>query len=80
SGNPAAFHAADGSGYRFLADRVIEADSINPQLASRLIDPLLGWRRLDAKRQDLMRAELQRVLGTEGLSKDVFEKASKAVG
>ncbi|MCB9916460.1 MAG: aminopeptidase N [Planctomycetes bacterium] len=80
SGNPAAFHAADGSGYRFLADRVIEANAINPQLASRLIDPLMGYRRLDAKRQDLVRAELQRILDVEGLSKDVFEKASKAVG
>ncbi len=79
AGNPAAFHAADGSGYRFLADRVLEVNALNPQLASRLIDPLLGWRRLDTRRQELIRAELGRILAAEGLSKDVFEKASKAI-
>jgi aminopeptidase N len=79
SGNPAAFHAADGSGYRFLADRVLEMNSINPQIASRLIDPLLSWRRLDEPRQELIKGELARILALEGLSKDVFEKASKAV-
>ncbi len=77
--NRAAYHAADGSGYRFLADRVVEMNSINPQIASRLVDPLLGWRRLDESRQELIKAELQRILATEDLCKDVYEKVSKAL-
>ncbi|MEJ2520642.1 MAG: aminotransferase class V-fold PLP-dependent enzyme, partial [Desulfuromonadales bacterium] len=31
-GNPAVFHQADGAGYAFLADRVLELDAINPQV------------------------------------------------
>lgn len=79
NGNPWAFHAADGSGYRLLARCVVEMDGINPQIASRLIDPLLRWRRLDAQRGELIRAELSGILATESLSKDVYEKASKSL-
>ncbi len=77
--NPGAFHAADGSGYSFLSACVIEMDGINPQIASRLIDPLLRWRRLDVGRQEILQAELRRILEVPNLSKDVFEKASKAL-
>ncbi|HIL51841.1 MAG TPA: aminopeptidase N [Planctomycetes bacterium] len=78
--NPAAFHAADGSGYRFLTRCVVKMDAINPQVASRLIDPLLAWRRLDSSRQNMLKASLKEILATDELSKDVFEKASKALG
>ena len=78
-GNPAHFHAVDGGGYRFLADRVIELNAINPQVASRMITPLLRWRRYDSARQDLMKSELERIAKTPELSKDVFEKVSKAL-
>ena len=78
-GNPAAFHAADGSGYRFLARRVIDMDAVNPQIASRLVDPLLRWRRLDEGRQGILRGELEKILAADGLSKDVYEKVSKAL-
>jgi aminopeptidase N len=79
SGNPAAFHAADGSGYRFLARCVIEMDSINAQIASRLVDPMLAWRRLGPQRQSLLRAQLSKIAAREGLSKNVYEKVSKAL-
>ncbi len=79
TGNPAAFHAEDGEGYRFLADQVIAMDGINPQIASRLVDPLLAWRRYGPARQELLKAELQRILDTPKLSRDVYEKVSKAV-
>jgi aminopeptidase N len=80
SGNPYRFHAADGSGYRFLADRVLQLDPINPQIAARLATQLGRWRRYGADRQALMRAELSRILAVDGLSPDVFEIASKSLG
>ena len=80
AGNPYRFHAADGSGYRFLADRVLQLDPINPQIAARLATQLGRWRRYDAGRQVLMQAELSRILAADGLSPDVFEIASKSLG
>ncbi len=79
TGNPVRFHAADGSGYRFLADQVLELDPLNPQIASRLLRSLIRWRRFDPARQGLMRAELERILAAEPLSKDAFEVASRAL-
>jgi aminopeptidase N len=80
SANPALFHAADGGGYRFLADRVIDLDPINPQVAARILTPLGRWRRYDAARQDMMKDELRRILGVSSLSRDVYEIASKSLG
>jgi aminopeptidase N len=79
-GNPLRFHAADGSGYAFLADRVIELNAINPQVAARLVGAFGQWRRYDTDRQAKMRAALERIVRTEGLSPDVFEIASKSLG
>ncbi len=73
------FHSADGAGYRFLADILLALDPINPQTAAKLLPPLGRWRRFDAARQKLMRAELERILAAPGLSKDVFEQASKSL-
>lgn len=77
--NPLHFHAANGEGYRFLADRVIELNALNPQIASRMVSGLAQWRRYDANRQSLMKQELQRIVATEQLSKDVYEIASKSL-
>jgi len=79
AGNPTGFHRADGAGYAFLAERVLELDPINPQVAARLAAPLSRWRRYDAGRQALMRAALERIAAKPGLSKDVFEIASKSL-
>jgi aminopeptidase N len=78
-GNQVRFHAADGAGYRFLRERVLELDPINPQIASRLLQAMVRWRRFDHARQALMRGELQAILAVESLSKDVYEIASKGV-
>ena len=75
-----AFHQPSGAGYRFLADMIIEVDAINPQVAARLVPPLGRWRRFVAPYGELMRAELERIVATPGLSKDVFEQASKSLG
>jgi aminopeptidase N len=74
------FHAADGSGYRLLADQLIAVDRINPQSAARLAVPLGRWRRFDAARGALMRAELERIIAAPGMSTDVLEMASRALG
>ena len=73
------FHNADGAGYRLLADQLIAVDRVNPQSAARLAVPLGRWRRFDAGRAGQMRAELERVLATSGMSKDVLEMASRAL-
>ncbi|HHJ17507.1 MAG TPA: aminopeptidase N [Gammaproteobacteria bacterium] len=78
-GNPVRFHTPDGEGYRFLADQVIELDSINPQMAARLVSALSRWRRFDPQRQTLMQDELQRILATPALSRDVFEIVTKSL-
>ncbi|HXH15281.1 MAG TPA: aminopeptidase N, partial [Sphingomonas sp.] len=77
--NQRAFNTADGSGYRFLADQLIALDRLNPQTAAKLLPPLGRWRRFDAARAGLMRGELERIVRTPGLSKDLFEQASKSL-
>lgn len=73
------FHRADGAGYRFLADQVIVLNTLNPQIASRLLAPLTRWRKYDTARQALMRGELERILASGELSSDVYEVVSKSL-
>jgi aminopeptidase N len=77
--NQRAFNDASGRGYRFLADMILAEDKLNPQTAAKLVPPLGRWRRFDEGRAALMRAELERIVATQGLSKDVFEQASKSL-
>ncbi|WP_035676166.1 aminopeptidase N [Azospirillum brasilense] len=78
-GNPVRFHDASGAGYRFLADQVLRLDPMNPQVAARMVGPFSRLRRYDATRRALMKAELERIVATPGLSPDVFEVASKSL-
>ena len=77
--NPVNFHREDGAGYRFLADNVILLNDINPQIASRLLAPLSKWRRYPKAQQLLMEAQLQRIMTSPNLSKDVYEIAGKSL-
>jgi aminopeptidase N len=79
NGNPVNFHKADGSGYEFHADRVLELDKFNPQVASRMVRALMNWRQYEAGRSELMREQLERIKAVEGLSGDVFEIVSKSL-
>ena len=79
TGNQAAFHQADGAGYKLIADLVIALDPKNPQTAAKMIPPLGRWKRFDEGRQALMKAELERILAQPGLSRDVTEQASKSL-
>ena len=71
--NLPAFHAADGSGYAFIADQVLLIDRSNPQAASRIVGAFNRWRRFDDARGALQRAELERIAAAPSLSTDVAE-------
>ena len=73
------FHAIDGGGYSFLGDQVILLDDLNPQIASRMITPLTQWRRYDTHRQQLMRAQLERIREVSKLSDDVKEIVDRSL-
>ncbi len=77
--NQVRFHAADGTGYRLLADQLLAVDALNPQSAARLATPLGRWRRFDAGRAAQMQAQLERIVAHPGVSTDVLEMASKAL-
>jgi aminopeptidase N len=74
-----AFHSPDGRGYAFLTEMILAADALNPQVAARLVPPFGRWRRFEAKRAELMRQSLEKIVAKPGLSKDVFEQASKSL-
>ena len=78
-GNQLHFHAKNGQGYQFLADQVIALNSINPQVASRMVTALTQWQSFDKSRQVLMKGALEKIINTPNISKDVFEVASKSL-
>ena len=80
SRNQVRFHAADGRGYTMLADTILELDPLNPQVAARLTGAFMSWRRFDDDRKARMRSALERIGETAGLSRDVSELTSKALG
>ncbi|WP_409439375.1 aminopeptidase N [Psychromonas sp. GE-S-Ul-11] len=73
------FHNLDGSGYEFLTDQLIKLNSQNPQVASRLITPLIQFKRLDEKRIELIKVQLNRLLALPDLAVDLYEKVTKAL-
>ena len=80
AGNLRHFHAADGSGYRFLADRILELDPLNPQVAARMASPFTRWRRYDAARRAGMKTQLERLRDRgDALSGDVAELVLKSL-
>jgi aminopeptidase N len=77
--NPLNFHLSNGQGYQFLADQVIALNLINPQVAARMLSAITQWRRFDTARQELMKCQLERIIGTADISPDVYEVASKSL-
>jgi aminopeptidase N len=73
------FHAATGRGYEFLANKVIQLNQINPQIAARLAKQFSQWRKFDPKRQALIQEQLERIRAVKQLSKDVFEVVDKSL-
>jgi aminopeptidase N len=79
SGNLVNFNRPDGAGYEFVADRVLEIDAFNPQIAARLLSAFRSWRALEPERRRAAKKALQRVAKAKPLSHDVFEIVSKVL-
>ncbi|MDO8289662.1 MAG: aminopeptidase N [Parvibaculum sp.] len=79
TGNQLRFHAGDGAGYALVADKVLELDALNPQVAARLLGAFKSWRQFESKRRKLMSRHLSRIASAEGISRDVFEIATKTL-
>lgn len=77
--NRVQFHDKNGEGYAFLTDQVCRLNSINSQVASRLLDPLTQWRKFDSVRQAKMQACLQKIAQLPKLSKDIYELVVKSL-
>jgi aminopeptidase N len=79
SGNQTGFHSADGSGYRIVADVIVALNATNPQVASRMATGFRSWRLYNAPRRTHAQAEMERILATPELSRDVFEIISRTL-
>jgi aminopeptidase N len=77
AGNAAGFHAPGGKAYELMADWLIRLDPVNPQTAARMTTAFETWRRYDAGRQAAMRAALERIAATPGLSRDTTEMVGR---
>ncbi len=73
------FNDPSGKAYKWMADKVIEVDARNPQVASRLVSTFNQWKKLDPARQGLVKVQLQRIVAQQGISPNVFEIANKAL-
>jgi len=71
--NAKAFHQVDGAGYAFAAEKILALDAINPQIAARLANPFVHWRKLVPQQAALMRQQIEAMLATTGLSSDLNE-------
>ena len=71
SANQTGFHRADGEGYRFFSQTVLEVEKRNPQVAARLATALTSWRALEPGRQAKAREALLAIAGAENLSADL---------
>jgi aminopeptidase N len=75
--NPLQFNRADGAGYDFLADKVLEIDALNPQVAARMLGAFRSYRSLEPKRKALAKSALKQVAAATRLSRDCQEIVSR---
>ncbi|WNC70049.1 aminopeptidase N [Thalassotalea nanhaiensis] len=73
------FHNKDASGYKFLFEQLTKLNAINPQVASRLITPLIQFKSFDNNHQQLMKVELEKLSQLDNLSRDLLEKLTAAL-
>ncbi len=79
SANHVRFHDLSGEGYQFLTEQVITIDPANPQIAARLVAPFVNWKKYGTERQNLIREQLEGLLGRGNISNDLYEIVKKAV-
>ena len=72
-GNPSGFHRTDGAGYRLLAERLVQLDTLNPQLAARLATAFNGWQRLEPQRREAAHACIAALARRGDLSRNLAE-------
>ena len=77
--NTLRFHDKSGMAYRFLADEILKLDAENPQVAARVVQPLIQWQKMDEIRGTFMRAELQRIADQKNLSSNLYEIVMKSL-
>jgi aminopeptidase N len=77
--NLAGFNAADGEGYRLVAETILKLDRINPQVAARMATGFRSWRIMDEVRRKAASAQLERLVATPNLSRDTFEIISRTL-
>ncbi len=77
--NLAGFNAADGEGYRVVADTILKLDRINPQVAARMATGFRSWRIMDEVRRKAAAGQLERLVASPGLSRDTFEIISRTL-
>jgi aminopeptidase N len=78
SSNPINFHRADNAGYELLVEVVGQLNSLNPQIAARLLTPLTRWRRYGERGESMCEA-LESLASMPDLSKDVYEVVNKSL-
>ena len=78
--NPSGFHRLDGAGYRFLAERLVKLDALNPQLAARLATAFNGWQRLEPQRRTAAHAAIAELAKQQGLSRNLTEIVESVLG
>lgn len=71
------FHKLDGSGYSFIADKIMEVDKINPNLSSSLAKGFKDYKKVNPKRQKLIKNQLENILKLDNISKGLYEIVSK---
>jgi len=72
-GNSSAFHHSSGRGYEFVAEKIIELDIINPQVAARMANAFLHWKKLIPEQGELMRQQIEMIAATANISNDLNE-------
>ena len=77
--NLSGFNAADGEGYRVVADTILKLDRINPQIAARMATGFRSWRIFNEVRGKAAEGQLERIVSTPNLSRDVFEIISRTL-
>jgi len=77
--NSTVFHQQDGAGYAFAAQKILELDAINPQVAARLANPFVHWRKLVAQQRQLMKSQVENMLTHSEISNDLNELLSTSL-